>query len=96
MSSFLQGQFLSASDGSKKYKKGGLCLRKNVSSESESNASLVYIDSWKADSCAGSAYKVNNWWGSTVVRNSGNTLSSSKNRFAFDTDDSSDDSQDET
>jgi len=84
------GQFLTASDGSKKYKKG-ISLKKNVSSESESNASLVYIDSWKSDTCAGSGTKVQHWWNSAILHHS----SSSANRsFSMDSDDS-DDSDDE-
>lgn len=84
------GQFLTASDGSKKYKKG-MGLKKNVSSESESNASLVYIDSWKRDSCVGPVRKVQSWWSTTVTEKSlyKNTA------FSLDSDDSDDASDDE-
>ncbi|XP_075245968.1 sodium leak channel NALCN-like isoform X2 [Convolutriloba macropyga] len=84
------GQFLTASDGSKKYKKG-MCLKKNVSSESESNASLVYIDSWKSDTCAGSGTKVQSWWNSAIMHHS----SSANRNSSIDSDDSDDSDDDD-
>ena len=56
-----------------------------MSSESESNASLVYIDSWKADTCAGSGAKVQSWWNAAILQNSINASVDSE-----DSDDSDD------